>query len=522
MVWTTKTQSRKTRVGNAVPNTAFRSKRISQSTVFVRSAFLLAPLLGVCLNCAVAAQPVEQTEPTPLHVIVNAVGPAKLATGFAKHARRRATAKVDEKALADEGLLAATQVQLSLFPDVELTANIVTTEQRGPRDYSWFGRITKDPTSHVIVSVNRGQVSAIIDASGRSYLVLPLPDGALEILELDDGSFPEGDDTPDRPEKSHNHDDTAVHIAGVFEEVAGVGDIMRLREHVLERAERGLPDISVTPDDGSEIDIIVAYTPFARDLTDPWLHPVPSALLSAIQLAIDQANLSFVLSAIPTRLNLVAEPFEVPYGESGSMTLDLDRLQLYGDNHLDGLHFWRNVHAADIVTLITTGGINDQTGELLCGLAFYNRFSQTPEENAAEGFNVVNVDCLANKTLVHEYGHNLGADHDEFVFQGTAGVVIEARGHVIEPITGNAGLRTIMAYNNECKQNQWVCPRIIRWSDPAASIDGRPLGVPVGLSGAANNRAAMTEPEPTTQSPDANTYEVANYRLSACRFLSSC
>ena len=71
-----------------------------------------------------------------------------------------------------------------------------------------------------------------------------------------------------------------------------------------------------------------------------------------------------------------------------------------------------------------------------------------------------------------------------------------------------------MAYRDKCEEVLNIsCPRIGRWSNPAdTSQQGLPLGAPLWAAEPAHDAKAL----------NANRTEVANYRLSACRLLSTC
>ncbi|MEM9082321.1 MAG: reprolysin-like metallopeptidase [Planctomycetota bacterium] len=240
-----------------------------------------------------------------------------------------------------------------------------------------------------------------------------------------------------------------------------------------------------TADDGTVIDLLVAYTPetvaFAGSV---------NAVEAEIIAAIDATNTSLANSGLGhVSVNLV---LLVPtdYNNTSSFSTDLSRLR-NEDGSADELLILRDAAQADLVALIT-----HSAGYIGCGIASIGGFS----ENAA--FSVTELTCaLNNLTLPHELGHNFGCLHD-FDNAGVPPTTTAASfGLIFGP---NNIYRTIMA--------QGSAVRIEHFSNPSISFMGSPTGVSGTGPDSANN-AAMIELTRTN---------IAQYRDSALRNLNDC
>jgi hypothetical protein len=119
---------------------------------------------------------------------------------------------------------------------------------------------------------------------------------------------------------------------------------------------------------------------------------------------------------------------------------------------------------------------------------------------APYAFSVIQKSCATGYySFGHEMGHNMGAHHDRYA-TGENGAYTYSHGYVYTP----KRWRTIMAYNNECRDQDFDCTRIQYWSNPDISYGGVPTGISSSLYNSSDNRLTLNNTAST----------VANFRPS--------
>jgi hypothetical protein len=225
-----------------------------------------------------------------------------------------------------------------------------------------------------------------------------------------------------------------------------------------------------TTDDGSQIDVLVVYTPAAQAEAGG-----PAAMTALINLAVAESNLAYANSGVSQRLRLV-HAAEVAYAENGSFSTHLARLQSPGDGYLDGVPALRDAYSADLVSLLVAQNQN------LCGIAYLMGPGAVGPGFADWAFSVVAHDCaIGYYSFGHELGHNMGSQHD----RGNAGSP-GAFGYSYGYQDPQADFRTIMAYN--CPGG---CPRIQFFSNPAVAYQGQTTGVDSAAPDSADNHLSL-------------------------------
>jgi peptidyl-Asp metalloendopeptidase len=340
-----------------------------------------------------------------------------------------------------------TDVSLTLFD-----AGPRTLDLDQPRGYPkqtkvWRGKLREEPGSDVtLVARGTTMVGTILSgqrlykiesASGQLHRLLEIEEAALPpdhhpLVVSDDASVP----APATGSATQQTDTTA----------AAVGDTI--------------------------VDLLVVYTTTAKTQEGG-----QAAMDALITLAVDSANQAYSNSQIAMQLRLV-HTAEVAYQESGNMDIDLPRLRNTTDGIMDQVHQLRDQHKADLVALIVDNGGNS------CGIAYV--MANGPRAGfASSAFSVTARDCLANDTLAHELGHNMGNAHD----RATGGTGVFAYSYGYRDEIGR--FRTVMAY--ACPTVS--CPRVKYFSNPRLLYNGRPLGIDHATDPAnsADNARSMNE-----------------------------
>ncbi|NEP79424.1 MAG: hypothetical protein F6K39_15375 [Okeania sp. SIO3B3] len=254
-------------------------------------------------------------------------------------------------------------------------------------------------------------------------------------------------------------------------------------------------DIPTSLDDSSTIDLMVVYTPEARQAEGG-----TDAMEELIKLAVDGVNEAFDNSEIETQLRLV-HTAEVNYTESGSSRTDLTRLKEPSDTYMDEVHELRDDYGADIVSLFASD-FDDNTG----GRGYLMNIPGYGFEDSA--FNVLTTsNARSRRTLAHEIGHNLGLTHerDNSSRQGTFSY---SYGYITP-----SGAGTIMST---------AINRLPYFSNPAINYEGEALGrenfansalaINQVIQYAANWRQSVVNtptPPPVNPPNGGNTFEVS-------------
>ncbi len=377
----------------------------------------------------------------------------------------------------------AAAIDLNLFPDRSLRARIERVDAL--RDHTvYFGRLAGADDGEVVLVVQNGVVAGSIRGGGKLFHIRFAGSGVHEVQEIDTRLLP----------------DEAAPLVATVEADA-------------------IPSSSTTAaDDGSIIDVFVAYTAAARAGAGG-----TAGIQALINLGIAETNQAYLNSGVIQRVRL-AGTVEVAYAESGDIAIDLDRLRAIADGHMDQVHALRNGSAADLVHLIVGNGGGS------CGIGYVMESVASSFEALA--FAVTARSCVSpNLTFAHEMGHNMGLQHDRHVdrsnspFPYSHGYVNQAAFAPGAP--ANKRWRTIMAYNDECSASGFGCTRLMYFSNPANTYTGDPMGVagtavsssPDGPANArlsldntrttvANFRRAASPPGmPTTLSPSGDVFD---------------
>ncbi len=338
---------------------------------------------------------------------------------------------------------------LNLFDDVNLVAVKDRLQTNSPTQYVWYGHVKDVEGGYVIMVVNNGQMAANIVLPGERYHVRAADGNVHVVQEINPGAFKQ--------------------------ELPPVD--VKLAPDKTSDAEK-----KQQKDAGDVIDVMVVYSNQVASAT---------GIESEILLAVAETNEAYANSGIAQRINLAVYG-QVDYDETtDDMGTDLGRLQASSDGYMDIVHTWRDQYGVDCVLLIV------QQGDA-CGIAY--QMSTVTSSFAPYAYAVNLRECATGYySFAHELGHNMAARHDCYT-DTNLNPYEEGHGYV----DGANGWRTIMAYNDECR-DLWGydCTRIQYFSNPAVSYLGNPAGVSV--AGCSSDNHNVLDNTATT---------VANFRSS--------
>ena len=351
---------------------------------------------------------------------------------------------------------AKPDITLDLFDAGTRTLELDEPEIHRNKAKVWRGRVRGEQDSDVTLAVRGTKMAGTIVSGQRLYKIEPAENNRHRLVELDDDAM--------RPD----HHPLVVPDDGTpAEPPAPEPDF---QQPGAAAATDTVTTAAATTN--TIVDLLVVYTPTARTKQGG-----QAAMNALIAMGVDLANQAYRNSQIAMQLRLVRAA-EVTYTETGTISTDLTRLRSTTDGFMDSVHQLRNQYKADLVALIV------DNGGAYCGIAYV--MANGPRASfASYAFSVTDRDCVANNTLTHELGHNMGDAHDRA--SGGTGVFPYSYGYR-DPI---GKFRTIMAY--ACPTVS--CPRVKYFSNPRILINGRPAGIDhaVNPTNSADNARSMNE-----------------------------
>ena len=367
-------------------------------------------------------------------------------------------------------------VTLDLFPGVAVTAQ--RNDIQAPEDggFVWVGRGGDAQPSWVTLVINDNEVLGQVQTGGRLYRIESVSGKLHRIRELDQEKI---------------RDD--MHLEAAADK--------------LEKKSESAP-ASPTPKNAvvaastslTTINVMVAHTVNAR-------QEVGSAkqMQARINLAVALANQAFANSGANLKFERVGGQNEINYNEAAyyggsssgnnyvGMLCDLTGVGCgylgVSNGHtgtFSGLRKKRGNVNADLVILMRKQGA-------YCGIAWV----LDPPTNSTDtyGFSVMtsspSYGCVEGNTLAHETGHNMGLHHDRAEEKLESGSSAPASKFNFGYVDKTGKFFDIMAYRSSCGNG---CTRVPYFSTPLQKYpnsNGRALGIPQNVSGAADATRAL-------------------------------
>ena len=364
------------------------------------------------------------------------------------------------------------ELSLNLFDDVSITAILTDSKTLPNGNIAWTGYADGIPDSQIVLLIN-SDGSKIIGS-----VVLP---GAAYQIRYDT--------------KNSRQVARQIDLSKILPDLEPAVPTDFSSDRLIRRNDSVAAAENLNPDDGSIIDVMVVYTPAAKeDVADIEQH---------IQLAVEETNKGYADSGVKHRLNLVHTE-EISYNEDdsksgGNFTPEswddfLNKIKSADDGYMDNVHDLRDQYKADLVIFLVKHKVAKEIQS--CGRAWIMDMNKDP---AAYAFSVMSSVCAVapHYTLAHETGHNMGSVHDPVHANGKKGIFPYSHGYWYQDEKNKEeSFGTIMG-----KVCQEECPpRINRWSNPNLTYQG----IPTGIENVSDNVRSLNEAA----------FTVANFRQS--------
>ena len=415
-----------------------------------------------CVAGTINAAPLP-AHPPPLFTAASGITQADLiepsnSRVVPKHSRRQAV-QIDFAHLsqAREALVEGHSTELTInLPNLPLPV-VFDRHQNTARGYALTGRVANNPLSSANVVVNGHSVAGNIRQAGKLHTIRTA--GAAYLVQTLDGG------PPTRPRC----------------EVLRPSELAREDTPALLPHSAAVAQDDAAEDDGTEIDVLVVYTPSGRRSAGG--H---QGIRTLIELLVQETNQAYSDSDVRQRIRLVAAT-EVDYELHDFAEEDLRRLTGKADGHMDEVHQIRHLYAADLVLLFRPFG---------GGMAW---IAEDPAAGTAEsyGFSVSNWHVFA-----HELGHNMGLRHHR---SDDAGNLPYPYSHGYRFRHGGVQYGTIMSTSQG----------LLRFSNPR-HLYPNDLGVPLGVPGDTPT-SSPNGPADSARSLNETAMAIANFRSSATR-----
>jgi hypothetical protein len=313
-------------------------------------------------------------------------------------------------------------LQLSNFQTI--TVERSKLKQRPENKFSWFGHIKGEYENKVNFAVVNGSISGSVYSDWGVFEIVALGNNRIKMSQLITENFEKCDGTLEPP----------------------IDFVNSNKKQNEQQTEKGGATTT--------LDVLIFYS-------NDTLNALGSheSVESTAQASIDNMNTALGNSQLMSGIDEVRllATIALDRDESGNSSTELNWLR--NDNAVKLL---RNSYGADLVSMIsaTTG----------CGIGYVMR---SPGPGFSESaYQVTKYTCaVGNLTMAHEFGHNLGLEHNpenSSAWPGSGSYPYSfAHYH-------DGSYRTVMSYSNPCTMG---CGRRMYYSNPDVDYLGLPTGV---------------------------------------------
>lgn len=318
---------------------------------------------------------------------------------------------------------------LGLFPDLEVEVIRTKTVTHPNQIRTWVGQVRSDPYSFVVLSFDPRGVVGHLNIHGQTFSISPMGEG-LHLVSQNRLEKLGGTEPDSFPPPTLNADPAVKPLADTF-------------------------------NDGTFVDIMGLYSATAL-ANDP-------SIVTTITNIVAATNESLAKSCVQFRLRLVHTGLS-SHDESISGGTLLDCMANATDGCLDDIPALRATHGADIVSMFqwapTAVGYIPTIGV----------------SNPAAGFNALGLDGgLNTESFLHEFGHNMGINHDRYSEDVSLHDYAAPRGAAYDFIDTANGFSTNTSRGSSCYYSELGCYFSGYYSNPRVLRYGHPMGIP-GIS----------------------------------------
>jgi hypothetical protein len=318
-------------------------------------------------------------------------------------------------------------LSLELFPDVFIVA-VFDRYDPNTTGVTWVGHVENRPASSVTLVYSNGLMTGSIIMPGGVYSIRPAAEDVRAANRQAQGE---------------------VHVVAQIDQAALPREAEPIVPTFSPEALAAARD-TVMADTANTIDVMVVYTALAQAAAGG-----PTGITNLINTGISETNTTYANSGVNHRVRLVNTAL-MPYTEVTSFGTNLSNLRL-GLSGLGSVLAMRDQFRADLVMMLVHPATADA-----CGIA-YVMSTVTPAFESA-GYSVTDTSCVTpGLTVAHEWGHNMGAQHDWYVNASTAPYTY-AHGYANTKV--GQRWRTVMSYNDVCVAQGFNCTRLLAWANP--------------------------------------------------------